>query len=635
MQYVPLCPETCRHDELHVDSMHPQQHNIVWDEDYDEPCMRPYPLLPVVCVRAGMGTGKTKEMKRTISEHSTPETTVLAVTFSRALAAKLFNEFGSFGFHDYLASKGMIDAKKVVVCLDSLWRVTTREFDFVIVDEAVSVFLHLNSPLMKRSIENTALLEQIMKVAQHCFFLDACLDTTFVKQIVEYFAQGRSQDSQPYWIRNRYVRPSNRTVRSHVRFGNVFASYGLQKLAMARVVDLLRGGKRVVVCSSTKKFTQSLGDFVRENRPGTKMQVYNGDTGGVDLVDIATLWTKLDLLVYSPTITAGVSFEVPHFDSLVAYFVNSVYTPGVDIALQQMFRVRELNEGDMYLYIADSCPDAMLPTTDAELEALLRDEAVDVSKMIAGGIDPMADRLSHLVVKGILAMQNRSASNYTAILHRTLREDYGIQCTRVDANDRDIDAKIPAYTASAGVPFEEARKLVKAYGSDAGMQDGEARRAAARLCTFARRLWDIPFNNIDKAFYDAYVCSADARDKFLRAKRFKMCVTQSLAANHQELDMCDADERESVAMLLEAQSLLLKAGVNLKDLKAFRVTKIRAASVPIDVDLFAAKLHEAFALAVRRLSNVPGDPGYSTVELAPKELKRVRDAWAPWFLKFA
>jgi hypothetical protein len=40
---------------------------------------------------------------------------------------------------------GLINDCKVVVCLDSLYRVVTRNFDTVVVDEAVAVFLHFNS----------------------------------------------------------------------------------------------------------------------------------------------------------------------------------------------------------------------------------------------------------------------------------------------------------------------------------------------------------------------------------------------------------------------------------------------------------------------------------------------------------
>jgi hypothetical protein len=41
---------------------------------------------------------------------------------------------------------------------------------------------------------------------------------------------------------------------------------------------------------------------------------------------IETEWIKYDLLIYSPSISSGVSFVAKHFDCLVAYFVNSVWT---------------------------------------------------------------------------------------------------------------------------------------------------------------------------------------------------------------------------------------------------------------------------------------------------------------------
>jgi len=618
--------ETDRCDALHTDSMHPQQDNIRWDEDYDSPGMRAYPLLPVVCVRGNMGVGKTRQLLAMVRDRCSSDSKALVVTFSRALAAKLHSEFAPLGFVDYLAQRGPVTAPKVVVCLDSLWRVTTREFDFVFVDEAVSVFLHLNSPLMTHSVENTALLQQAVIDSQHAYFLDACLDTTFVKQIVEYFSEAKGT-GRPHWIRNRYVRPTNRVVRCHVRYGNVFASAGLQKLAMARVLSLLRSGKRVVVCSSTKKFTIALQDNVRDNRPGTSMAVYNGDTGGIDLADVDRTWSAVDLLVYSPSITAGVSFEAPHFDSLVAYFANSAYTPGVDIALQQLFRVRSLGCGDMSLYVADACPDEALPSTDAQVERMLQDDAVDVSKLIAGGVDPKADRLSHLVVKGIVTMRNRSASNYTAILLRTLREDYGIRCVRVDSFDRDVDEPMPAFEVADPVPFEEAKRLMLSYGAQLlGGNTGAANVAARRLYHVATRLWGVPAGNIDAAFSALLVTPADAGEIYLRAKRYRLLALQSLAANRQELDLCPPEERKSVELLLRAQAAMLSAGAAQKSLKALRPVRL---AVPDDkVDAFSQLVSTAFGMVVR-----PCAPGI--VEATVPALKRIKDSWAPRLLTMA
>jgi hypothetical protein len=92
-----------------------------------------------------------------------------------------------------------------------------------------------------------------------------------------------------------------------------------------------------VVCSSTKSFTELLGRFISDTMKNKRMLVYNSSRCGTSLEDVNNLWIHYDLLVYSPSVSAGVSFTEHHFDSLVAYLVNSRYTP-VDLSLQQLFR---------------------------------------------------------------------------------------------------------------------------------------------------------------------------------------------------------------------------------------------------------------------------------------------------------
>jgi hypothetical protein len=41
---------------------------------------------------------------------------------------------------------------------------------------------------------------------------------------------------------------------------------------------------------------------------------------------VATQWKKYRVLIYSPTISAGISFEEEHFDRVFAYYESNVTT---------------------------------------------------------------------------------------------------------------------------------------------------------------------------------------------------------------------------------------------------------------------------------------------------------------------
>jgi hypothetical protein len=191
--------------------------------------------------------------------------------------------------------------------------------------------------------------------------MDAALDATFMKNIVDYFCKMKSVT--PQWVRNSHVRATNRNAEITIcdgAMGSIIGEGSLVYAAAVKVLDLLLSGKRVVCC--TRKFTEILETFIAESKPDALVKVYNAATAaGTDLRHVETEWIKYDLLIYSPSISSGVSFVAKHFDCLVAYFVNSVWTPSVETGLQQLFRVRQLSDGDMHLYIHNARPGVDLP----------------------------------------------------------------------------------------------------------------------------------------------------------------------------------------------------------------------------------------------------------------------------------
>jgi hypothetical protein len=135
-------------DRENLVSLHSLSRASQWDEVYEESAMRPLPVKPIVVVRANMGVGKTRAIEELL-ERQPADRSVLAITFSKALAAKAAAELAAHGFVHFLSAQGDIVDARVVVCLDSICRVARDAFDFVILDEAVSTFLHLNSSVMR------------------------------------------------------------------------------------------------------------------------------------------------------------------------------------------------------------------------------------------------------------------------------------------------------------------------------------------------------------------------------------------------------------------------------------------------------------------------------------------------------
>jgi hypothetical protein len=415
-----------------------------WTERYDSPEMRPYPEHPLVCVRANMGTGKTKALDALIS--SLPSTTTcLIISYQVILCKKYSTTFAKHGFTSYLdIEEELLDADRLIVCLDSLWKVTKRDYNLVIMDEALSVLLHMNSPLMKRSAYVSNVLEVILTQANHVYMLDTAMDHPLLNEFTKELAQKKG--ATPYRIYNSYVRPTNRKT-TMVISKSAKNKLSLQATAMNTVLQLLSKKKRVVVSSSTKSFVDQLSQMVKTEHPKVRVLTYHSATDKTvmsqHMMNPSISWSKADCLIYSPTISAGVSFEEDHYDELVAYVENSPMTPTVDIVLQQLFRVRKLTEGQMTLYIQDQESSQPLPQTMWEIDHFLEREIVEIHKYFPADTLSLADavattitregqiaydksRLSYAVLKGIVYAKNQSASAFSSILEETLTSDYGI-----------------------------------------------------------------------------------------------------------------------------------------------------------------------------------------------------------------
>ena len=531
-------------DVANITSLHSQQDNIIWDERYTNDTMNDLPKKDLVCVRAGMGTGKTKAMKRFIVKNCNRNDNVLVVTFSRNLAKKYTEELGGIGFVNYQTSEHyQISESKVIICVDSLARVNMKSIDYLFIDEALSVFTHFNSPLMKETSYILHLLETYMKASKSVYMLDACMDHIFMYNIVEYFSEKRRIDGA-YWVYNKYIRPTNRKVeliiqgcKNRVRDIN---DNPISYEAINKVIELLRDGKRVVVSSSTKKFTIMLERMIKLKLPESRILVYNSDTmKEIDREQVinTTSWDGIECLIYSPTITAGVSYEGFNYDVLVGYLVNSLYTPTVDIAIQQMYRVRNLTEGNMYLYMYNQYnEDIEVPVREDDIDRYLSTHNVFMNRVLYASLTNdegnrlQYDRttLGYQVLKGIVLSRNRSRVYYGKILEDTLRDDYGIEVVEKELvntlgeEDEDIlatieeemDKELPDWRDEYDIS-EDDYMFICSKDSHT-----ETERIQMRVYNIGRCIWEIK-GKITKEIYDKYIKPGNAYEIGYRGVRVR------------------------------------------------------------------------------------------------------------------
>jgi hypothetical protein len=91
---------------------------------------------------------------------------------------------------------------------------------------------------------------------------------------------------------------------------------------------------------------QELADEI-QREADSKILVINSCT---PLVPVEK-WYKYDVVIYSPTISAGNSIDEKHFDTVCAYFYDSAGT--WDMCFQMLFRLRNILDNKIYIFVDD------------------------------------------------------------------------------------------------------------------------------------------------------------------------------------------------------------------------------------------------------------------------------------------
>ena len=559
-----------RFNELNnTNTLHCQEMVIPWDEVYNSNTVRNYPLKQIVCVRAPMGCGKTKTLVNEfmLQQCSDPNTKCLMITYQILLSKKYMMLLENIGFKLYLDcdknQDGNINDRKVIICLDSLWRMGTSNFDYIFVDEALSVLLHFKSPLMKNKNTISSLFELFFLQAKHIYMLDACIDNSIVVSFVNYMAA--KKNVHPYWIRNTFIRPTNRTCKAIVNTRKKNEK-NLKLAAMEQVAACLENGKKVVVSSSTKAFTENLEFFLRKKFDTIKnIMVYNSCTDkalmSMHAMHPECFWNQYDVLIYSPSVGAGLSFEVDHYDLLVSYVENSLYTPTVDFALQQMFRVRNLTRGEMLLYINDCIvvETTNHPTHDDDISCWMDknirslphyfpnaiESALNISE---NGLLYDRDKLSYHILKGIHYNTNKSLRYFTKILLKTLEVDYLIPTTRhefkptddlltrsIELFDELKSIKLTneiAFDATCVISMDQFEELKRKEQRSESLTERE--KLQKRIYQIGIDLWGVSGGFVDNDFFELYIGRGNLKkhfERFYQAMRCKDMFLNTLDIN--------------------------------------------------------------------------------------------------------
>lgn len=312
---------------------------------YDSPQMQPFTLTAgTLCVKAGMGLGKTKELVNYMRDN--PADAIIIISFRRTFTAHMVKVLKEMKFVSYLDIGGDIylyDYPRLIIQVESLHRIKTRNIaklgnTLIILDEAESIFSQFLSEFSHNRRDDFEQLKNFLDNGTRVIAMDANLS------------------DRTYNILTRH-RPKT-TLYYHLNKHKRFSEYIVKIVPMYEELVLhmmaaLRNGEKFGFITNSSKKAKAVKKIIGELFPHIKVFLLCGDTPSEEkkyiFNNITEIFNSHDVVIYTPTLTAGVSYEVEHFDNIFCYFTNG--SCDGYICDQMMGRIRSLRKKEMFICI--------------------------------------------------------------------------------------------------------------------------------------------------------------------------------------------------------------------------------------------------------------------------------------------
>jgi hypothetical protein len=348
-------------------------------EIYSDQYMRPYPIQPnTLCIKAPMGCGKTKALKDYINNYFTDSVfpqVIRFLTFRQTFAQSLLESFNEFKLYsDIIGDINQNEHKKVIIQVESLHRIMinkyTEPINLLILDEVESILAQFNSGLHKHFNAAFAAFQWMIMTAERVI----CIDANISERTFNTLKRMRPQH-EIYFQHNIFKKESE----------NIYKVTNNNSEWLSIMLTFLSNNKKIVIPTNSKLEAEVYKNLIQETFPNKKIHLYSSEMSNSEknehFSDVNKYWSQLDVLIYTPTCSAGISFELEHFDMVFAHFTDA--SCDVETCRQMLMRVRNIKTKTYYIYFpAYSSNIGNYPITTDEISAALRTKKIAMFKNI-------------------------------------------------------------------------------------------------------------------------------------------------------------------------------------------------------------------------------------------------------------
>lgn len=319
----------------------------------DQAKLTPDVYVPVlnkklIAVQSEKGTGKTSNLLTTLfkdkSSWINDDTSVLFISSRITFGYKLFGDLKDYGFELYSQIKDhYIHSKRIICQIDSLMRLECDKYDVMIIDECESLARYITSTHFTKNNKANLIIsnfESLLADANQVYIMDADLSD----RCINYYKKATDvKDDEMHLIINNF--------KPYKDYQLTYCHYATW---LRKILIMLELNKKLVIAMASNSKAKDLDKKIRDTYQDKKVLLIHKETTDEDkkniLLKVNDEWTKYDVVIYTPSVCMGVSFDITgHFDYIFAYGCHE--SLGAQEWCQMIHRVRSPVNKEIFIAV--------------------------------------------------------------------------------------------------------------------------------------------------------------------------------------------------------------------------------------------------------------------------------------------
>ena len=297
----------------------------------------------LIAIQSEKGTGKTSNLLPVLFKNNFFKKKILFLSSRRTFGIKLAADLKKYGIELYSnIEQYNIFNEKIICQIDSLLRLQINKFDIIIVDECESLARYMGSSHFTKNPKSSYIISEFEERIHSCDKL-ILMDADLSDRCMNYYTALLSDKLKPIDIK---------VIR------NIFTPYETYTLNylkytswLNKLIEFIKKNKKIAIPMASNNKAKDLFTLLQNYFPNKKIKLIHKETKDEEklreLLNVNSSWVNYDIVIYTPTVCMGVSFDITHFDHIFGYGCHN--SLGAQEFCQMIHRIRNPKNNNIYI----------------------------------------------------------------------------------------------------------------------------------------------------------------------------------------------------------------------------------------------------------------------------------------------